>query len=151
LERILAWFAMAIAAAIVVVAVIELDSRTDGGLPAIPTLGPTAAPSNATGPTLAPPTTRPLAPRASVAATSSATPAPSFSRTPKPIPTPERTVPPPRTPTPSPASTLRVQPIDKSQGPTPHTGGGAVPNGLLIAVLALVLRAAVRAPRRRAR
>jgi hypothetical protein len=134
---------------VVVVAVFELDNRSDEGTLAIPTLAPapTAPPSGVAGPTLAPPTTSPPDRTASAAATPG-TPAPSFSRTPKPMPTPERTVAPPRTPTPSPVPTLPVAPFDKSQGPTPHTGGGAVPNGLLIAVLSLVVRAAIRSPRR---
>jgi hypothetical protein len=138
---------MAVAAAIIVIAVLELDSRSDDGGLAIPTLQPepTRAPSTAAGPTLAPPTSPPPKKTASAAGT----PAPSFSRTPEPMPTPEETAAPPRTPTPSPEPTLPVGPIDKSNGPTPHTGGGAVPYGLLIAALTLGLRAAIHVPRRR--
>jgi hypothetical protein len=140
--------AFLIAAGVIVAAIVELDARSGDEPLAIPTLGPALSPS-AAGPTLSPsasarpsPSSTPRA-SAGAAATSAATPQPSFSRTPKPEPTAERTAAPPRTPTPSPEPTLPVGPIDKSQGPTPHTGGGAVGNGLLIAGLALVARAVI--------
>ena len=149
MQRLLPWFALIVAATVSVLAVIELDNRSDEqDQLAIPTFvqpSPTEPPSTIVGPTLSPKATLVPAPTATVrraAATATPqeeTPKPSEAKTPTPEPTPERTATPPRTPTPAPA--LTAGPIDTTKGSTPRTGGGAVANGLLIAGLALVLRA----------
>jgi hypothetical protein len=151
LERLLPWLALVVAAAIAVVAVIELDSRSGEEPIAIPTFvqpSPTEPPSTAVGPTLSPTATAGASPTASTrrtagAAAATETPEPSEAETPTAKPSPTRTPTPPRTPTPAPA--LTAGPLNRTKGSTPRTGGGAVANGLLIAGLALVLRAGVHA------
>ncbi len=142
MRRILPVLAFVIAAGVVVVAIIELDGRSDTGGLAIPTLAPALSPA-VVGPTVSPRVTARPSPRrtAKAAATNAPTPAPSFSRTPEPRPMPERTAAPPRTPTPSPEPTPHVGPIDKSNGATPHTGGNSVPAGVALAVAAIASRA----------
>ena len=116
MDRILPWIALVLAVTISVIAVIELDNRSDEADLAVPTfIQPT--PSTPAAPT------RTLGPAAETA---------------KPRTTPGRTATPPRTPTPAPE--LTPGPTDKSRGPTPRTGGDSLGLGLAVAALALILR-----------
>jgi hypothetical protein len=148
--------ALIIAVGVAVVAVIELDSRSDDDTVAIPTLlpspsvvAPTEEPTDEETEEPAEETDGPAKPDGTLGA-AQATDEPTASRTatpepteePDPTPTPE----PPRTPTPEPLGT--VGPIDASRGNTPTTGGDAVPGGVGLAVGALALRAFVRRDRR---
>ena len=128
MERILPWLAILVAATVAVLAVIELDNRSDeDDQLAIPTfMQPTPSTPATEAPAREEETPRPATPADTAADETAAA-------------TPKRTATPPRTPTPAPPIT--PGPTDASRGPTPRTGGGALLPGLLIASLALVVRA----------
>ncbi len=117
MDRILPWLAILLAATIAVIAVVELDNRSDEDEQiAVPTF---------LQPSPLEPTTAPSTPD-DVTATAS------------PRATRQRTPSPPRTPTPAPALTPGRP--DRSRGPTPRTGGNSLAPGLALAAIALVVR-----------
>jgi serine/threonine-protein kinase len=146
--RILPILALILAVGIAVVAVIELDSRSDDDDIALPTTlpSPTFGDIVTEEPTEEPAATDEVTeePEGSVARSAAAvTDEPEPTETQQPAPTEEPqstpTVAPPRTPTPEPAIT--VGPVDASRGNTPTTGASSVPAGTILAFAALALRA----------
>jgi len=146
LERILPVLAMIVAVFVVVVAVVELDSRSDDDQRAIaPTTIP--SPSDAPSPTAIPSPTQDVTdepvtdtPEPTLRRTAAA-PAPATSVRSTPSATaaePTPTVAPPRTPTPEPAIT--AGPINRGAGRTPHTGGSSLLPGLVLAAAAALMR-----------
>jgi outer membrane biosynthesis protein TonB len=144
LDRILPWLALIIAVGVGVVAVVELDNRSEDDIRAVePTTVP--SPSELASPLATPEPTQDAAQATDEPATevpeTAAAPEPSKTATPEPTDelTPPPTVAPPRTPTPEPP--LIAGPIDTSNGKTPTTGGSSLIPGLLLALCALALRA----------
>ena len=138
MERIAPWLAVVLAAAIAVVAVFELDMRSDEGDVA---LEPTAVPSPS-GPTTAAPTT--MGPETP---TTAPTERPEATDMPTATATIESTVTPTTAPTEAP--TIEPTPEATTAPPVgademPNTGGGAVTGGLSVlsfaGVAAIVLR-----------
>lgn len=136
MERVFPWLAVVFASVIAIVAVFELDMRSDKGQQAIPTRIPTPTEETTPG------------------AQASPTQAPSVPTTPMGPPTPEPTTPvPTSTPTeteePLPTATPEepspsISPPIVTEEPMPHTGGGAVAGGSALLGLALGLRLVVR-------
>jgi hypothetical protein len=139
--------AFLIALGVVVVAVVEIDSRRDDDQVAIPTTLPSPTDVLATAaPTVGPTdqATDEATPQDTAEGTTDAAPtqAPTPSEaeeTDAPAATATPTVAPPRTPTPEPLGT--AGPIVEAQGRTPRTGGDALPFGSGLALIALALRA----------
>jgi hypothetical protein len=137
LERVLPWLAVVFAATIAVVAVFEIDMRSEEGQLA---LEPTAIPSPATtaGPET-PLSEAPTTPTSQAEATAApteppATPEPTATAAPVETETPAPTV---EAPTASPPHVTATRPM-------PHTGGGAVGGGSVVFALAAALRFVVR-------
>ena len=135
MDRILPWLALIIAVGVGVVAVVELDNRSEDDIRAIePTTVP--SPSELASPLASPEATKD-ARRPPSRTEAAAAPEPSKTATPEPTeePEPTATVAPPRTPTPEPP--LAAGPIDTSNGKTPTTGWKLPRPGLALALCAL--------------
>ena len=159
MERVLPWLALLLAAGAIALGVFEIDQRADEAPLAVPTAVPspirslsprpmespdvtaTSRPAATTSPT-AEPTATARRTEALPSSTRTATPAP-------PAPTATATPKPPPTPTPSPVvADVTPGPTDDGRGSTPHTGGGAVLPGFLIAAIAMAARVGLRLRRR---
>jgi hypothetical protein len=139
MDRIAPWLAIVFAAVIAVVAVFEIDMRSEeDDLALEPTTvpSPTVAPTT-DGPTTAAPTT--TAPGAMPPAPTD-TPAATVAPSPTQAPTEAPTASPAAEPTSAPATTAPPAGAD----PMPHTGGGAVPAGIALIALAGTLKLAAR-------
>lgn len=127
MDRIAPWLAIVFAAVIAVVAVFEIDMRSEeDDLALEPTTvpSPTDAPTTDGPTTAAPTTTAPGAMPPAPTDTPAATVAPSPTEAPTEAPTAEPTIAPPTTAPPD------------GVDPMPHTGGGAVPAGIALIALA---------------
>jgi outer membrane biosynthesis protein TonB len=159
-RRIMSWLALVIALAVIVLSALELDNRAgdDDQLALEPTIlpSPTSFESPDVTETPEPDDTGVGAeeetippdetPEETVEGTAEAQAPQTSVETPTPEPTPTDTIAPPRTPTPEPA--LTPGNVDTSGPSTPTTGGGAVPNGVFIASVAIALRALIGRRRR---
>jgi hypothetical protein len=135
MQRVLPWIAVVFAAAIAVVAIFEIDMRSEEektmaeptsvpsptNLQTPETMGPTQPPAIPAQPTNAPP----------------ATTAPS-------TPSPRQTEPPTPEPTEAPATAIPTSTPAGTLEPMPHTGGGAVGGGLALIGIASTLGLALR-------
>ncbi len=130
MQRVAPWLAVIFAAAIAVVAVFEIDFRSDEGELAQPTTVPSP-----TEPTTMTPSAYP-APSEPPAATATTAGPPTPDVTPEP--TLSTTVAPTLAPTTAPPITWPT-PIPTDMDPMPHTGGGAVGGGAAITLIAAAL------------
>lgn len=141
-ERILLWLALLFAIAVIVVALIEVDRRSEEEDVA---LQPTAVPS----PTLAAPTQElgPLAPPGTATASPGETqpiPPPTATTAQPAGAEPAETAAPPPTPSPAPVVPTPTPRVSGAEEPMPVTGGGALPSGLTFVALGLALSYAAR-------
>lgn len=133
MERFLPWLAVLVAAAIGVVAFIEIDSRSgEDDVTAIPTLVPSPTFGVVDSPT--PGTTAEASPTDPEASPSPSEPEPTLG--PEATETPTTTVAPPPTPTPTPEATSPPPVAAEPGQTTPVTGGGAFSGGLALMLLA---------------
>ena len=134
MRRLLPWLFALIAVGIVVVSLIEVSLRTDGdGLFTAPTTVPSPSPTFA----LPSPTAG-----VSTPAATQTLPSPTFggAQT-SPGPTATASIP---TPAPTAAPTTAPGRQTTAQGPTPVTGGGALPAGIVVLAASGLLRAITR-------
>ncbi len=136
MERVFPWLAVVFASVIAIVAVFELDMRSDEGQQALPTMLP--SPTDETTPgAQATPTQAPAVPTTPMGPP---TPEPT---TPAPTSTPAETEEPVPTATPKEPSPSIAPPVEDEE-PMPNTGGGAVAGGTALVGLALGFRYVVR-------
>jgi cytoskeletal protein RodZ len=159
MQRFLLPVALVLAVAFGAIAVLEIDNRADDDQLALPTTAPSPTARRSPRPLASPTASVPASPTSTATREPAAsvteepeTAAPATTRapaTPTARPTPTATVKPP--PTPSPTAKPPVVtpgPDDRTKGETPTTGGGAVLPGLLMAGVALAVRASLSSRRR---